>query len=65
MLAVSVVLLDELPPETALSAEIRLLKSDFSVLRELSVEEAEDEDALLELFPNAEISCSTWLLKVE
>ncbi len=65
VLVVLLVLLDEVLPEAALSAETRLLKSDFSVLRALSLEEVEDVDELLEPPPNCEISCSTALVKFE
>jgi SpoU rRNA methylase family enzyme len=57
-----VVLLDELLPE---SAEIRLLKSDCSVLRVLFVEEVEDAVELFEPAFNCEISCSSPLEKLE
>ena len=56
------VLFDELLPE---SAEIRLLKSDCSVLRVLFVEEVEELDELFELASNCEISCSIPLEKLE
>ena len=51
---------DELLPE---SAEIRLLKSDCSVLRVLFVEV--DEAELFELASNCEISCSSPLERLE
>ena len=50
---------DELLPERA---EIRLLKSDCSVLRMLFVDEVEDES--FELACNCEISCSRPLEKL-
>ncbi len=56
---------DELLVDTDLSAETRLLKSDFSVLRALSFEEVEDVDELSELVPNSDISCSNLLVKFE
>jgi len=56
------VLFDELLPE---SAEIRLLKSDCSVLRVLFVEEVEELDELFEPASNCEISCSSPLEKLE
>ena len=56
------VLFDELLPE---SVEIRLLKSDCSVLRVLFVEEVEEVDELFELVSNCEISCSSPLEKLE
>ncbi len=65
---VSVVLLDELAPEAALSAATRLLKSDFNVLSALSVEEVEEVEEVEdvdELSPNCEINCCSSLLKVE
>ena len=65
VLLVLEVLLDEFCPEAALSAETRLLKSDFSVLRVLSVEVVEDVDELSESAPNCEISCSSLVVKLE
>jgi hypothetical protein len=58
--AVLFVLFDELLPE---SAETRLLKSDWSVLRVLFVDDEEDE--LSELACNREINCSSPLEKFE
>ena len=62
LLEVLFVLFDELLPE---SAEIRLLKSDCSVLRVLFVEEVEELDELFELASNCEISFSSPLEKLE
>ena len=62
LLDVLLVLADELVPEAPLIAETRLLKSDFSVLRVLSVEVVEE---LSELLPNSEIRFSILLAKLE
>lgn len=59
---VLLVLPDEPAPE---SAEIRLSKSDCSVLRVLFVVEAVPVDELLELASNCEISCSIPPVKPE
>ena len=56
------VLFDELMPE---SAEIRLLKSDCSVLSVLFVEEVEEVDELFEPACNCEMSRSSPLEKLE
>ena len=55
-------LLDELLPERA---EIRLLKSDCSVLSVLFVEEVEEVDELFEPACNCEMSRSSPLEKLE
>ena len=55
-------LLDELLPERA---EIRLLKSDCSVLRVVLVEEVEETDEPVEPACNCEISCSSPFDKLE
>ena len=55
-------LLDELLPERA---EMRLLKSDCSVLRVLFADEAEEADEPFEPAFNCEISCSIPLKKLE
>jgi hypothetical protein len=65
LLDVLFVLLGELLPEAALSTETRLLKSDCSVLRLLSVEEVEEVDAPSEPASNCEISSSSLLEKLE
>jgi hypothetical protein len=62
------VLLDELLPEAAWIADTRLLKSDFSVSRVLSVEdvdEVEEVDEVDEVPPNSEIRFSIVLAKLE
>jgi hypothetical protein len=56
------VLLDELLPEAFWIADTKLLKSDFSVLRVVSVDEVEEVE---ELFPNSEIRLSIALVKFE
>src|SRR5208337_4168988 len=55
------VLLDGLLPEASWIADTRLLKSDFSVLRLLSVEEADEVE---EVFSNSEIRFSILLAKL-
>jgi hypothetical protein len=66
-----VVLLDELLPEAVWIADTRLLKSDFSVLRALSVEEVDEVDEVDEVeeveeeAPNSEIRFSILLAKLE
>jgi len=62
---VLLVLVDELLPEAASSAETRLLKSDCSVLRVVFVEEVEEEDELSVEVCNCEINCSSLLLRLE
>lgn len=59
---VPVVLLDELLPEASWIADTRLLKSDFSVSRLLSVEEVEEVE---EVSPSSEIRFSILLAKLE
>ena len=56
------VLLDELLPEAFWIADTRLLKSDFSVSRLLSVEEVDEVE---EVFPSSEIRFSILLAKLE
>jgi len=55
-------LLDGLLPE---SAEIRLLKSDCSVLRVVLADEVEEADEPVEPACNCEISCSSPFEKLE
>ncbi len=62
------VLLDELSPEAFWIADTKLLKSDFSVSRLLSVEdvdEVEEADEVEEVLSNSEIRFSSLLAKLE